>query len=291
MSHATVQQMMERDMFARRLKQEDPIGLQEFIYPLMQGYDGVAMNVDLEIGGSDQTFNMLMGRHLIKTYLNKEKFVRTNKLMEAPDGITMSKTKGNGLNLSDSAEIMYGKAMSYPDRLISAGFELLTDVPMDEIKEIEFEMTNNHVNPMQFKKKLAFEITKSILGDKEAAKAQKYFEDIYQNNVVNEDIPTIQIKDSKINILELLIKAGISKSKSDARRLIEQGAVKINNELGNGFGDGTGFGGGSSSGAGNGDGTGDGYCKIDNWEKIISTKNEVILRVGKKVIKITKHTR
>ena len=135
MSNITVQRMLERDMFERRIKEGDPIRLHEFIYPLMQGYDGVAMEVDMEIGGTDQTFNMLVGRDLIESYLGKEKFVRTNKMMDAPDGRTMSKTKGNGINLADSPEEIFGKAMSYSDGHILPGFELLTAVPMEEIEK------------------------------------------------------------------------------------------------------------------------------------------------------------
>ena len=167
MSKTTVQQIIERNLFQRRLRENSPIGLQEFIYPLMQGYDSVAMKVDLEIGGTDQVFNMMMGRTLCKSYLNKEKFVRTNILMEAPNAKTMSKTKGNSINLGDTSEDMYGKAMSYSDDLITKGLTLLTDVPLEEIAEFEKQMTNGD-NPMQFKKILAFEIVKKIKGEKEA---------------------------------------------------------------------------------------------------------------------------
>ena len=166
--------MAERDFFKRRLKKGDPIQLQEFIYPLMQGYDGVAMEVDMEIGGADQIFNMLMGRTLSKSYLKKEKFIRANKMMDAPDRTTMSKTKGNGINLSDTARDMYGKAMSYPDRSILAGFELLTEVSIEEIEEMKKAMEKGE-NPMQFKKLMALEIVKMIKGKKEAQKAEQFF--------------------------------------------------------------------------------------------------------------------
>jgi len=161
MSKMTVQQMLKREMFNRRIKEGNPIGLQEFIYPLMQGYDGVAMEVDMEIGGADQTFNMLVGRDLSRAYLNKEKFVRTNKMMDAPDGITMSKTKGNGINLGDSAEEMYGKAMSYPDTAIASGLELLTDYPIEKIDEIHTKIKEG-INPVNFKKIMAFEVVKLL---------------------------------------------------------------------------------------------------------------------------------
>lgn len=226
MSHMTVQQMLERDMFERRLNEGDPIGLQEFIYPLMQGYDGVAMGVDMEIGGADQTFNMLRGRDLSKSYLGKEKFVRANKMMDAPDGRTMSKTKGNGINLGDTSEDMYGKAMSYADDKILMGLELITDVPMEAIKEIESEMKKG-VNPMQYKKLMAFEIVKAIRGEEEAIKGQRHFEATVQNKEVPDEIQEIKKSAGNYHLVELLVESGFAKSKSEAGRLIEQGGVKV----------------------------------------------------------------
>ena len=229
MSHMTVQQMLVRDMFERRIKAGDPVGLQEFIYPLLQGYDGVAMNVDIEIGGADQTFNMLAGRDLVKSYLNKEKFVRANKMMDAPDGRTMSKTKGNGINLGDSSEDMYGKAMSYSDDHITMGLELLTEVPLDAIKEIKEEIKAG-VNPMNFKKMMAFEIVKIIRGEEEAILAQRYFENTVQNKEMPEEILEIKMEEGNYKLAELLVKAGMATSKSEAVRLINQGGVKVDNK-------------------------------------------------------------
>lgn len=230
MSYATVQQMTERDMFTRRIAERDPIGLQEFIYPLMQGYDSVAMEVDLEIGGTDQTFNMLMGRQLVQKYLGKEKFVRTNIMMDAPDGRTMSKTKGNGINLGDTAENMYGKAMSYRDELITKGLTLLTDVPLDKIEEIDKQMEAGE-NPMTFKKFLALEIVTTIKGKKSAIKAQEHFERTVQNKSIIED-DTISINLTiKQGLLHNLIKeCAKEESASQIKRTIEQGGVEINNE-------------------------------------------------------------
>lgn len=228
MSHITVQRMLERDLFERRLKNNDPIKLHEFIYPLMQGYDGVAMEVDIEIGGADQIFNMLVGRTLSKAYLNKEKFIRANKMMNAPDGRTMSKTKGNGINLSDSAEDMYGKAMSYPDSEILSGLELLTDVPMDEIENISAELKKG-ANPMQFKKLMAFEIVKTIKGAKAAIEAQEYFEKTVQQKEKPAKIPEFKI--TTANLLEVLVESKLVASKSEAKRLIKQKSVKVNDKV------------------------------------------------------------
>lgn len=229
MSKMTVQQMMERDMFTRRYKNGDPIGLQEFIYPLMQGYDGVAMNVDLEIGGADQTFNMLVGRSLNKAYLNKDKFVRTNKMMDAPDCRTMSKTKGNGINLGDSAEDMYGKGMSYPDHLISMGLELLTDVPMSKIKEIEAEIKNG-ANPMEFKKMMAWEIVRVIKGEEAANIGAAHFQKTVQGKALPDDIELKAIGVEKMNIVDLLLQLEMVTSKGEARRLMAQNGIKLDGQ-------------------------------------------------------------
>ena len=257
MSHTTVQQMIERDMFNRRLNDNDPIGLQEFIYPLMQGYDSVAMDIDLEIGGTDQTFNMLMGRSIVKAYLNKEKFVRTNKMMDAPDGRTMSKTKGNGINLSDSSEEMYGKAMSYPDSAIVPGLELLTDIPMKDIAEIENDLKTRKTNPMKYKKFMAYEIVKVIKGEDEANKAEEYFNKVFQKgDVESADIPEFKISKTELNIVDLLCETNIAPSRSQARRLIEQGAVKINN------------------------------IKHEEVDKVVKVYDNTILQVGRQFLKL-----
>lgn len=226
MSTTTVQQMIERDMFQRRIKNNDPIKLQEFIYPLMQGYDSVAMKVDIELGGNDQTFNMLMGRDLVKKYLGKEKFVRTNEMMDAPDGITMSKTKGNGINLADSSEDMYGKAMSYRDELITKGLRLLTDVPLEEIWEIEKKIEKGE-NPMKFKKLMAYEIVKIIKGENEAKKAQDHFERTVQNKeIIGNVAEKTQIKGT-YTLMEFLKNTVKDESSSNIKRLIEQGGVEV----------------------------------------------------------------
>ena len=229
MSNITVQQMLERDMFERRMKNSDPISLHEFIYPLMQGYDGVMMDVDMEIGGADQIFNMLVGRSLSKAYANKSRFVRANKMMDAPDGRTMSKTKGNGLNLADNAEDMYGKAMSYPDKSIAMGFELLTDMPMIDIEEINRAIQKGE-NPMQFKKQLAYEIVKMIKGAAEAAKGQESFEKTVQHKELPEEISEYQVKGKEWKLVDLVAELELAPSKSEARRLMQGGGVKVDGE-------------------------------------------------------------
>lgn len=230
MSHATVQQMIERDLFQKRIQNKNPIGLQEFIYPLMQGFDSVAMEVDMEIGGNDQTFNMLTGRELVKKYLNKEKFVRTNQMMEAPEGKTMSKTKGNGINLADSPSDMYGKGMSYPDQFIIKGLNLLTEIPESEIWEIEKDLENG-ANPMKYKKMMAYEIVKTIKGEKAAKEGQEHFEKTVQNKeILSENITFIEMS-GKMKLLDVLKTAvGSETSSSEIKRLIEQGGVEVASE-------------------------------------------------------------
>lgn len=229
MANMTVQQMLERDMFEKRMEKGDPIALQEFIYPLMQGYDSVAMDVDMEIGGADQTFNMLVGRDLVKKYLKKEKFVRANKMMDAPDGLTMSKTRGNGINLADSSFDMYGKAMSYPDNLIVPGLELLTDVEEEAIKEIKKNIEKGE-NPMQYKKLMAFEVVKVIRGEEEAITSQRNFEARVQNKELPDEIEEMKFKKGKHLLIDLLIETKLAPSKNEARRLIVNGGVRIDNK-------------------------------------------------------------
>jgi len=228
-SNFTVQQMIQRDMFQERLKNEEPIYLHEFLYPLAQGYDSVAMDVDLEIGGNDQMFNMMAGRDLMKAVKNKEKYVLTMKLLVDPTGKKMGKSEGNMITLEDSAEDMYGKAMSYPDSAIIVGLELLSNIKMDIIKEMEQSIKQGE-NPMQYKKVMAFEIVKTIKGLKEAQKAQKHFERTVQKKETPAAVDSLQLSVGSINIVELLMKVGLVSSKGEARRLIEQGGIKVNGE-------------------------------------------------------------
>jgi len=225
----TVQQMLKRSMFQERLKSDKPIYLHEFLYPLMQGYDSVALNIDVEVGGNDQLFNMLAGRDLVMNRLNKEKFVVAMKLLEANDGTKMGKTSGNMIELSDSANNIFGKVMAFDDKLIPIGFEILTEYELEQVKEIK-ERLKKGENPMILKKLLAFEITKDIKGEQEAENAQKYFENIFQKKNLNTDIPVRTVRQSNINILDLIVQCEITNSKSQAKRFVEQNAVTINGE-------------------------------------------------------------
>ncbi len=228
----TVQQMIERDMYQVRMKAGDSINLREFLYPLLQGYDSVAMNVDLELGGSDQTFNMLAGRTLVKNMLEKEKFVMTTPLLTDSKGVKIGKTEGNVIGLTDAAADFYGKIMSLGDDAIIPCFTLLTDKEDAFIAAIETKMKNGD-NPMTFKKLLAFELTRQLNSEEDAIKAQEEFETRFQKgNVSQSTLPEVSLTTLKTvsTAPEVLVTFGLVASKSEAKRLIDQSAVKINGD-------------------------------------------------------------
>lgn len=222
----TVQQMIERDMYQKRIAESKPIGLHEFLYPLMQGYDSVAMNVDLEIGGRDQLFNMLAGRTLQKLMNNREKHVLTVKLLEGTDGRKMAKTYNNVVNITDTPEEQYGKLMSIKDELILQYFELCTDVSMAEVAELKAAMASGE-NPRDIKMRLAREIVTLYHYDAAATGAEKEFIKIFQKHDNPTDIEEKTMPKKEYGICELLFDVGMAKSKSDAKRLVEGGGVSI----------------------------------------------------------------
>ena len=224
----TVQQMIERDMYQKRIQEGKPIGLHEFMYPLMQGYDSVHMEVDLEIGGNDQLFNMLAGRTLLKTYKNKEKFVLTTPLIEGTDGRKMSKTYGNTVNITDPPSDMFGKMMSMADELIIKYFILCTDVPMKEINEIDVELKKG-ANPRDAKMKLAREIVNLYHGKDAGIKAEEEFINVFKKGGLPDDMPEFKMSGDR-NIIDLLELCKLVETRSEAKRLIKEGGVKINGE-------------------------------------------------------------
>lgn len=226
-SHFTVSRLLERDMFQNRLKEGKEIYLHEFLYPVFQAYDSVTMDVDMEIGGNDQTFNMLAGRTLMKKIKNKEKFVLTTKLLTDPTGKKMGKTEGNMINLDEKAEEMYGKIMSWPDELISIGFELCANISMEEVEKIKQELAKNKVNPRDYKMQLAFEVTKIYNGEKKAEEAQEHFIKTVQKKEIPEEVESKKLKVKSIKIIDLLVEIKLAISNGEARRLVEQGGVKI----------------------------------------------------------------
>ncbi|MBU0540651.1 tyrosine--tRNA ligase [Patescibacteria group bacterium] len=226
-AHFTVQQMVQRDMFKRRIEEEKPIHLHEFLYPLMQGYDSVAMDIDMEIGGNDQTFNMLAGRTLMKEMKNKEKFVLATKLLVDPSGVKMGKTEGNMVTLGDDPNDMYGKVMSWTDGMIVSGFELCTNVPMDEVQEIASAIDDGE-NPIVFKHRLAEEVVRTFIGDAEAASAHEHFIKVHKEHVQPEEMPEFRPPSGKkkMPLVDALVLTKLVPSKTEARRQIEQGGVK-----------------------------------------------------------------
>ena len=234
-SRYTVARMLERDDFSKRYKNGKPISVLEFLYPLMQGYDSVAIKSDVELGGTDQTFNLLVARDIQREYGEVPQAIVTLPLLEGTDGVQkMSKSLGNYIGVSESPLDIYGKLMSISDDLMWRYFELLSARSMAEIEEAKLECASG-TNPMVWKKKLAFEITERFSSSPEAETARQQFEAVHQKKEIPDEMETVrlspeEIGDEGINIVTLLRRAGLVKSNSDGRRKVQEGAVRINNE-------------------------------------------------------------
>lgn len=215
----SLQQMIERDMFQERMKAGETINLREFLYPLLQGYDSVAMDVDLELGGSDQTFNMLAGRTLMKAMKGKEKFVMTMPLLADSKGVKIGKSEGNVIGLSDSPNDLFGKIMSLGDDAILPMFTLLTDVPQNEIASFDL-----HFNPLNLKKRVARLIITELYSEKEANDAEENFEKIFSKGGVPDDVTEVLI-DAWEPLVDVLLANKLVESKTEFRRLISEGAI------------------------------------------------------------------
>lgn len=232
-SHFSLQQLAERDLFQERMKKGETVNLREFLYPLLQGYDSVKMSIDLEIGGTDQTFNMLAGRSLLKAMRGKEKFVLTTPLLTDSRGVKIGKTEGNVIALTDKPEDLYGKIMSLPDDIIVKGLEYLTDTPLEEVREVEKAIESGQ-NPMQFKKKLAFEIVSQLNNRERAASAQDEFERVYKEGKLPSSIQAVSLsKDfiSTATVAQVFLESGLVSSNSEAKRVITQGGTAVNDHL------------------------------------------------------------
>ncbi len=250
-SNFTIQQLLERDMFDKRIKSGKPVGLHELMYPTMQGYDSVVMNVDGEIGGNDQTFNMLAGRTLMKSLSKKEKFVLTLKLLVDTQGEKMGKTTNNMVSLDKSAKEMFGNIMSWTDGMIINGFELCTRVNIGEIKKFEKNIKDGK-NPRDIKIILAKEIVSIYHSKNEANKAEEEFIKVFSNKGKPDEIKEYNINTGNINPIELLNQLKFVTSNSEARRLINGDGFKINDK------------------------------KIDSWEKDLNIKSGDIIQAGKR---------
>lgn len=228
----SVNQLFERDMFQERKKMGRPIWLHEFFYPVFQAYDSVVVKADVEIGGSDQLFNMMMGRQLQPHFNQSPQDILTTKLLIGTDGTKkMSKSFGNYIGIKESPNEQYGKIMSIKDELILEYFELATFFSLEEIKRIETDIKSKKTNPRDAKARLAFEIVSVYHGKPAAQKAEEEFKKVFKNKETPSKMPEIKIPEKELSIVDLLVKVGLAPSKSEGRRLIAQGGVKINGKV------------------------------------------------------------
>lgn len=228
-SNISAVQLFKRDMFEERIKKGSTVWYHETMYPLLQGYDSVVMDVDLEIGGTDQTFNMLVGRELQQKINRREKYILTVPMILGLDGKTMSKTSGNCVWLDDSPQDMFGKLMSMGDDQIFSYMELLTDIPLADVQSIEKAVQSNETSVMDAKKKLAYEIVKMYHGQDSANNAQEEFERVFQKREAPAHAPTLAVNPPEVNLIETLVGSNIIKSRAEVKRLLTQGSITVDN--------------------------------------------------------------
>jgi tyrosyl-tRNA synthetase len=232
-SQLTVARMLEREDFRVRFENEKPISIHEFLYPLIQGYDSVAIEADVELGGTDQLFNLLMGRDLQRSWNQEPQVVITMPLLEGLDGVNkMSKSLGNYIGITESADDIYGKVMSISDTLMFRYYELLSDLSAAAIETLAKDLQNGKIHPKEVKKKLALELTNRFYGADDAKRAEESFEQIFKHHGLPENIPELVLEkaDGPVWLPKLLVEAGLTESTSEARRLIKQQAVTMDSE-------------------------------------------------------------
>lgn len=229
----TVARLLERDDFQGRFRRNEPIGLHEFFYPLMQAYDSVEINADIELGGTDQTFNVLMGRNLQGSLGKERQIALFMPLLEGLDGVEkMSKSLGNYIGIFEPAEVMFKKVMEIPDHMILRYFELVTDEHPDRIEELKLQLEQGR-NPRDCKLELAGIITQLYHGKAETAKAKEYFRTVFQKGELPEEMPVISVpagKHTLLDVIPLIVEAGLVPSGSEFRRLVKQGGVQMDQE-------------------------------------------------------------
>jgi len=252
-SKYTVARMLEREDFAKRYAEGTPISISEFLYPLAQAYDSVAIQADVELGGTDQLFNLMVGRKIQEEYGQHPQIVMTMPIIEGTDGkLKMSKSYGNYVGFTDEPKDMYGKIMSIPDELIVKYARLLTDADEDFLSKMEKEINEKTVNPRDYKMWLAREIVRQFHGEHAAKEAEEYFVTVFQKKEIPDEMPEKVVEPGEYNIVELLFNLGIG-TKSEIKRLIMQGGVYWDNS------------------------------RIDNFKTTVSVVSEHILRVGKRL--------
>lgn len=254
--HFSVGDFVGRELIRRRLNENKRVGLHEVLYPVMQGYDSYFMDTDIQLGGTDQTFNMQAGRTLQKDIRNKESFVMTNVFLMGTDGRKMSKSWGNAIWLDDTPEDMYAKTMAIDDSLIIEYFTLGTNLPITDIKELEDKLAKNEEHPMNAKKMLAYELIKELYDEDQANKAKEYFEKTVQQGQLPDEIQEITLTpdDEEFVNEDLLVDLNLAASKSDAKRLFQQGGIEVDGE------------------------------RITDTNTNIPVKNNMIIKVGKRRI-------
>ena len=229
----TVARMLERDDFSKRYKSQHPISIHEFLYPLIQGYDSVALKADIELGGTDQKFNLLVGRELQRDYGQGQQVVITMPLLEGTDGIQkMSKSLGNYIGITEPPKEMFGKIMSISDELMMRYYELLSDITVDELEGLRKGIKDGSVHPMVLKKRLASEIIRRFHSEAEASDAQREFEKVFSQRELPDDMPVVELKwdGDELWLPRVISTAVPPTSGSEARRLIKEGAVTVNGE-------------------------------------------------------------
>lgn len=253
-SKYTVARMLERDDFERRYRNGEPISIHEFLYPLAQAMDSVAIKADVELGGTDQKFNLLVGRDIQREYGQEPQVILTMPILPGTDGLEkMSKSLDNYIGISEPPNEIYGKTMSIPDNLIYIYFELVTNVSKEELLSIKEQLNDPSVNPRDLKRKLARTIVEQYYSKESALEAEQNFDKIFVRKEIPDEVIEVTIDSSSAsNIISLLRKIGAAASNSEARRLVDQGGVSINGE------------------------------KITDLNLTLHIKNESILKVGKR---------
>ncbi len=230
-SRFTVARMLERDDFSKRYNGQLPISIHEFFYPLMQGYDSVMIKADVEMGATEQKFNLVIGRQIQKEYGQKPQIVLTLPVLEGVDGTQrMSKSLGNYIGIDESPNETYGKAMSIPDKLIYPYFELISDVSLEELGSIKLQLEDQNTNPRDVKKYLARTIIRMYHGEQDSKNAESAFEQVFVKKDIPDEMPEFSFEKEKMRIDDLLIATKTATSKNEARRLIKQGGVSIDGE-------------------------------------------------------------